>query len=485
MNNEIQNPINKLDADVSRAILKDRKVMTAVTRRGFLYFFYVYFGRYIKYPIAPFHLDMIKVAQDENIKRAMIMAFRDSAKSTILNTAYSLWAIMGIHQKKHIVIASQTQQRARDHLMNIRKEIEGNQLLSENLGPFRETEDRWHASTLIIPNYGARITAVSVEEGIRGLREGPYRPDLIIADDIEDSNSAKTREGRDKTFNWFTGELLPLGEVDTKVIILGNFISPDSVLSRFEEKIKEGRMNAVFLRVPIVDENNNIAWPGKFPSLEPIKELEQSIGNEITWQRDFLLREIPDDYQIIHPDWIKRYKMLPDSKYLCYSATGVDLAISEEETADYTAMVSANVYRIDGKLKICILPNPVNERLDFPKTVERAKAVSKAIGNGHITYLYIEEVGYQKSLIDQLRKEGFHAEGAKLHGQDKRTRLVLTTPSIQNETIWFAQKGNERLIEQLTGFGIERHDDLADAFSILILKILEQKSSMCEVFFLD
>ncbi|MCX6782804.1 MAG: hypothetical protein NTZ20_02285 [Candidatus Levybacteria bacterium] len=29
------------------------------------------------------------------------------------------------------------------------------------------------------------------------------------------------------------------------------------------------------------------------------------------------------------------------------------------------------------------------------------------------------------------------------------------------------------LILQLTGFGVEKHDDLADAFSLLILKIIE------------
>jgi len=170
MNEKIQNLTNEIDPEILKQILKDRKAMTALTQRSFFYFLYLYFGRYLRYPIAPFHFEMIRIGQDEKIKRAGVMAFRDSAKSTILNTAYALWAIMGIQQKKHVVIASQTQQRSKDHLMNFRKEIEGNQLLSENLGPFRETEDRWHASTLILPNYGARITAISVEEGIRGLR---------------------------------------------------------------------------------------------------------------------------------------------------------------------------------------------------------------------------------------------------------------------------------------------------------------------------
>ena len=105
-----------------------------------------------------------------------------------------------------------------------------------------------------------------------------------------------------------------MGEIDTKVIVLGNFLYQDSVLFRLGEMIKEGKMKGVFLRIPLVDENNKIAWPGKFPSLEAVEELRQSIGNEITWQRDFLLRAIPDDYQIIHPEYIHYYDELPSQE---------------------------------------------------------------------------------------------------------------------------------------------------------------------------
>jgi len=476
MNEEFQNMPNEMDPEILRLIFKDRKTMIAITQRSFFYFLYVYFGRYIKYPIAPFHFKMIGIAQDENIKRAAVMAFRDSAKSTILNTAYSLWAIMGTPQKKHVVIASQTQQRSKDHLMNVRKEVEGNQLLSENLGPFRETEDRWHASTLIIPNYGARITAISVEEGIRGLREGPHRPDLIIADDIEDSNSVKTREGRDKTFNWFTGELIPVGEIDTKIIVLGNFLHQDSVISRLEELMKEEKMKGVFLRVPLIDENNNITWPGKFPSLEAVEELKQSIGNEITWQRDFLLRAIPDDYQIIHREWIHYYDESPGEEYR-YLKIGVDLAITQNNSSDYTAMVAGKVYDYNEKLHIYILPNSVNERLDFPQTVERCKLLQRSFGEGNNPEFLIEEVGYQKALTDQLANDGIPAKGVNIHSQDKMTRLSLTTNLIKSGRILFPRKGAERLIEQLVGFGVERHDDLVDAFTILVLEVISDRQS--------
>ncbi len=476
MNETLQNMPNKIDPEILKRILKDRRAMTEITRRSFFYFFYIYFGRYIKYPIAPVHYEMFGIGQDEKIKFAGVMTFRNSAKSTILNTSYALWSIMGTPQKKHVVIASQTQQRAKDHLMNIRKEIEENKLLSENLGPFEEREDRWHATTLIVHKYGARITAISTEEGIRGLREGPYRPDLIIADDIEDSNSIKNQDGRNKTFNWFTGELLPLGDINTKVIILGNFLHQDSVLSRFEKRIEEKKMKGTFLRVPLIDKDNVIAWPGKFTSLEAIKELKQSIANEIIWQREYLLRDAPDENQIILKEWFKEYSVMPNLRGSDYTGTfiGVDPAGSDNENADYTAMVVASVFGSGEERKIYIHPNPINKQLRFNGIKDQAILLSKTLGGDYPATVIIEDVGIQKWLTQELKGAGIPVEEFKVAGMNKRERLMIAASPMQAGKIFFPKDGLKDLRLQLLNFGSEKHDDLADAFTILILKIMSR-----------
>lgn len=475
MYQDFQNLPPQINQETLKTLLGNRRTLIEITKKSFFWFFYVYFGRYLGYMAAPFHYEMIKIAEDERIKRAVIMAFRGSAKSTILNTALSLWCIMGSPQRKHIVIASQTQQRARDHLMNIRKEIESNQLLSENLGPFKEGEDRWHASTLIIPKYSARITAISVEEGVRGLREGPYRPDIIICDDIEDSASAKTLEGRDKTYNWLTGELFPLGDINTRVIILGNFLQENSVLSRIEEKIKKGEMDGIFLKVPIVNEDNAISWPGKFPDLQSIENLRKNIGNETTWQRDYLLRAIPTDYQIVHPKWIQTYDKLPKNRdSFRYIVMGVDLAISKEKTADCTAIVSALIFGSDENFRVYILPNPINCKMNFPETILQIKNAHDANKKIYSAVeLLIEDVGYQRAAIDQLQNDGYEAKGVKV-SSDKVSRLATVSNLIKTGKIMFPKQGAEMLIKQLTGFGIEHHDDLSDAFCIVGHRAIEE-----------
>jgi hypothetical protein len=77
--------------------------------------------------------------------------------------------------------------------------------------------------------------------------------------------------------------------------------------------------------------------------------------------------------------------------------------------------------------------------------------------------------------VEHLKEKKCNAEAVKVKGQDKRARLALTSHAVQSGQVVFPRQGAEDLINQLTNFGIEKHDDLADAFSLLVLKALEEK----------
>jgi len=472
------------DQTVIKAVVGDEKVLAELARQSMRYFFYVCFCDYIKYKIAPFHLDFFDLAQNTSLKRVGVIGFRNCAKSTILNTGYALWSVVGVQQKKHVVIVGKNQGRARGHLKNIRQEIEKNSILRKLVGPFREEEAKpWNTVALRIPAYSASITAISIDEGVRGLREGANRPDLIIVDDIEDSASAKTAENRDKVFEWLTHELLTLGNADTKIVFIGNFIHEDSALIRIETLINAGQMAGKFLRVPIIDDNDNIAWPGMFPSKESLTKFKNSIGSDDAWLEEFLLKPALRGSRVIQPEWIKYYNQMPDhrSPDYRYSIIGIDLAISEKTAADFTAMTAVSIFGPDNDLRICIHPNPINLKMDFPTTIETAKNLSQGLIQGIGIKLVIESNGYQEALVQQLQKDNFEAVGIKTLG-DKRSRLSLAGPLIQNN-ILFPSKGAEDLIRQLIGFPAERHDDLID--SLLIALSYIQKNENKEPSFLE
>jgi len=479
--------MKKIDQKLLQKILNDQAIRSEITKNSIEWFFHVYLPHYIKYPPAQFHEEMFHLIENEDIRNITIVAFRGSAKSTIMNLAYPLWAVLGKQKKKFILIVGQTQQQAKQHLKNIKEELENNKVLRMDLGPFQE-EEMWSSYTLIIPKYQARIMAVSMEQSIRGIRHAQHRPDLIICDDIEDLASVKTREGRDKTHQWLLGEVLPTGDQNTRIVTIGNLLHEDSLVMRIKKAIEAGSLDGIFKSYPLLDEAGKCLWPGKYPTQADIEAEKRRIGNESAWHREYLLNIVSDQERLVHPEWIHYYDELPQITkdfYLRKVFTGVDLAISQTASADYTAMVSGRLYGYYDEMKVYILPNPVNEKLTFPQTVEKAKSLSLALGgNAHHTQLLIEDVGYQRALIEQLQRENVPAEGFKLHGQDKRTRIALTTHLIQQGKVLFPSKGCEKLIEQLTGFGLEKHDDLADAFSLLILKIMSEHHSRPQIIWL-
>lgn len=460
-------------------MIKDAKVRKAITTQSHKMFFATYFAHYMEYRFAPFHLEMFQLSENEKIKTLVITAARGTAKSTIMNMSLTIWSILGKPQKKFVIILSQTQAKARQHFINLRKELEDNSLLRSDLGPFKEDHGEWSTS-LVIPKYDARITFASTEQSIRGIRHKQHRPDLIIADDLEDNDSVKTLDGRNKTHEWLTKDIIPAGDKNTQLVVIGTLLHEDSILVRLKKEILSEKRDGMYREYPLIDHNGVILWDAKYPDQESLDAEKNRVGNDKAWHQEYLLRIISDTDRVIHPEWIRYYEELPDrterNNYR-YTFSAIDLAISEHERADYTAMLSASVYGWGKDMRIHILPYPVNERLDFPSAIEQAKLLSSSLSpDGKKTRLLIEDNMYQRAFPQMLQKERYPAEGIQSVG-DKRTRLTLINPAVKEGQVLFPKKGTETLIQQLIGFGVERYDDLADAFAILVGEAVKNNPS--------
>lgn len=470
----------ELTHEIIRKLQKDRTARISVVRESFAAFFAIYFNEYVTYKPAKFHREMFRLAESQH-KVIVIQAFRGSGKSTIMNTALAIWGILGKCKKKFVLITSQTRQQAKLHFMTLKSELERNDILRRDLGPFQTDEDEWGANSIVLSEFGARITFASTEQSIRGMRHGPHRPDLIICDDVEDVNSAKTKEGRDKIFNWLTGEILPCGSEKTMIVIIGNMVHEDGLLARVRDMIEGGRLHGIFRQYPLIDDAGACLWKTRYPDEASLIRLKQSIGSEIAWQREMLLRVISDEDRVIDPSWPQFYDEPPKNpggENYMFAVTAIDLAISEKKHADFTAMVSARVYKDangSNKRRIFIVPNLINERLDFPTSLSCAKQIAREVMPGQIAELVIENVGFQASYGQTLRHDGFRVAQYSVAGRDKRSRLAFTSEYIKNGTVLFPRNGCEELINQIVNFGVEKHDDLADAFSMCIDHAMTRK----------
>ena len=453
-------------------IKSSRSVRRSITEASFYWFFHIYFAHYIKFPTAEFQKEMMRLASDPEIEQLVVCAFRESGKSTIITTALPLWSIVGNLQKKFIVICSQTQAQARQHLANIVSELENNELIHKDFWPYDYDKNDTGVTAINLTRYNAKIIAISKEQSVRGARHGQHRPDLIIADDIEDSRSTRTKEARDATFHWYTSEILPLGSENTKYVTVGNLLHEDSLIMRLRNGIESGKRSGIFQFYPIEDADETPLWSERFPNHEAIKKLEKKIADPIRFEKEYRLRIIPDEDQIICRDDIHYYD--PEGPFLdnhkCYCrAVGVDLAISQKDSADYTAMIHIYVaidengkivrYYVTGK------PNLVNERLDFTQTLDKIKFFNDKFR----PTFYVETTGYQEALVQALKDDNVIDIEPYKPNQDKRARLNMIANYIKTGKIVFNIKGCEDLITQLVGFGVEKHDDLVDALTCAII----------------
>jgi phage terminase large subunit-like protein len=216
------------------------------------------------------------------------------------------------------------------------------------------------------------------------------------------------------------------------------------------------------------------------------------VSNESYWQREYLLKIISDEHQVIHREWLQTYSTIYETldtykkhgvKIANYcSIIGTDLAISQKDHADYTAAVKLIVYEIDDEYLAFVDSVVLNKKMTFPEQQEYFKEMYSVCERGiNKNIIVVENNGYQESLAQALRNYDInvHSINSRL---DKRSRLSFTGDLIKNGKILFPEKGADLLIDQIVNFGSERHDDIADAFSIAVNKLIEIKSKNNKIF---
>ena len=456
---------------LTNRIKHDATFRRELARQSLGWFNVIYFAKYAFYETADFQLEIDHILEDDHCPFDEILSFRGSAKSTKATQIYPIWAIVGKQQRRYGILVGDTEVQANQYLHNIRVELEENKLLIQDFGPFKPEgfDADWRATTLEIPKYKARLSALSDGQSVRGLREQEVRPDLVVVDDLENTENVRQKGERDKRYSWFKRDLMGIGDRRSRFILIGNLLHSDSIMMRIKSEIQTGKMTGRITEFWITEDGTSHGkptWPGKFPDQAALDAERKRLGDERTWMRECLGKIVPEDGQEVHEEWIKRWTpdmLTAEGAELVTSVVGVDLAISKNDTADYTCMVRGDVWRFkDGTRKILIQPDPLQARLSFQETKD-AMVARAQVDKGMPPTFAIEDVGYQRAAIEEMIKLGVAVEPMKVT-TDKRARLRTVAPYIQQGTVLFPETGCEDLLIEMLGFGVEAHDDLVDAF---------------------
>ena len=223
--------------DPQPSAIAQRRASVADPVSGFEYFVQNYFPHYVRHQDKSelhkyLYARLPAIIQATTSQNDAIAAPRGEAKSTIVSQLYVLWCII-LALKHYPVIIMDSIDQAYPMLEAIKAELQFNPRLLMDFPEATGGGRVWQMGTILTRN-DIKVQVAGSGKKLRGLRHGPYRPDLAVLDDIENDEQVRNPEQRDKLDNWLKKTVLPLGGAGAKfdVVYIGTILHHDSVLSR-------------------------------------------------------------------------------------------------------------------------------------------------------------------------------------------------------------------------------------------------------------
>jgi hypothetical protein len=142
------------------------------------------------------------------------------------------------------------------------------------------------------------------------------------------------------------------------------------------------------LEFPLIDEKGKCTWPAMYPTEQSLRDKERDMG-AVAWQREMLLKIVVEEEAVVRPEDITYYDQRPTG-VAAMKGHGIDLAISQKESADYTTIVSGEVFYVDGAPKIFIRPSPYNEHVLFHNFLLKVRSIPGELGGANL--FFVEDV---------------------------------------------------------------------------------------------
>lgn len=279
----------------------------------------------------PFHYDLVNAANEVigGAKKGGIFAApRGHGKSTIISFILPLYLI--VHKRtRFLVLCSNTAMIARQFLLEIKRSVEGNEMLRLVYGimPGDTIGETWTQNECVIAfNDGSKTRVIARGTGaqIRGLKLGAARPDLIIIDDMEDKKLVSTAVQRQKAWDWLMQDVIPT--LDPKSgfwLFLGTILHRESLLSKLLQMAQNS--NDYAWRKYQSIENGKPLWESRF-SFEKLNEIRELIGGR-AFQTEYQNNPEDSESALWSRDIIDSTRVQNSPLDLSYIVVGVDPSV--------------------------------------------------------------------------------------------------------------------------------------------------------------
>lgn len=451
--------------------------------------------------------DILNVVSNEEInKRIAWGAPRGHAKSAYLSNAFPLHQVV-FQKRRYILVVSETDAMSTKLIEYVANTLKFNELLREDFGELlspKSVQNERDNQEAFLTFAGTLVEATSTGKQMRGKRNGAYRPDLVICDDLESSKNTNTAELREKNLHWFNSVVIPIGDPDrTAFLYMGTAVHPQGLLfdvmdrsdfqsklysaivspperedlwEIFDELIKDredpDRLETAKAFYEMNKEEMNkgvkVLWDGRWSYLDLM--IEKSNMTTRAFASEFLNKPIDEDSQLFNVERMVMwdYGDLDGKSLEVFGAW--DMAFGKSNRSDYNAIVIIGRDRLTGVLYVL---HTWAEKCPAHKAMEKAVEVIKEY---QPRIFAVETVQAQFDLYRQL-SEKLIAERIyftklkpittnRSHGK-KEERVEQLEPMFENGIIRPHQT-QRLLLEQLELFPFGDHDDLPDALQMAV-----------------
>jgi predicted phage terminase large subunit-like protein len=408
---------------------------------------------------------------------SMVIAYpREFGKSTYAWELLSSWNVLHKRYRYIMYIASTSTIAERMLSTNVVPNLMTHPLLKNNIKVIRKTQQQFiyeiAGEKYFLACYGAG-------QQLRGSRYESYRPDLVVIDDIEETEKVRSDEQRAKLKQWFYGDVIPLGK-EARFFVVGTMLHHDSLLANLMEEppedIHTGKRWETRL-YGVLDSDGNSTWPEKYSDAWIEKKRLDYIkaGQLETYNLEYMNIPVTKQDRTFRPDQITFYA--PDQLKAARSGgmdiiITVDPGIHNENHRDPTVILVSGMDK-NGNLWMIEV---IREKLVHHEILD---AIVTAYRKHHPRMTYIESVQAQFWLFQDLTN-GTHMGRdiipcEKIDGSQVRMGKNVRIQGLESlfhrkqirvpaEATWV-----DVMINEMVTFPKGKTDDLLDALGYSIL----------------
>ena len=450
------------------------------------------------------------IAWDNHSGKVCYSMPRGHAKSTFVSNVFP------IHQcyfdcatdggRKYILIISETEDLSTKFVEYINSQLKFNKKLREDLGVIMNEskfDNKKDTGMEFVTTKGTMVRAAGMGKALRGARNGAYRPDLVILDDLESMANTNTKELREKNLHWYNSVIEPIGvEGRTAFLYVGTLVHGNGLLPDILTRIDyESRKYAAIVQEPdnmelwmhyceILDDKTDEEREAKADAFYEENREEMDKGWKTLWSRwtysalmkkkstlgtkafnsEYMNIAYDPDSQIFNEDNIIFFddrdlidqwgRKIPLDVYGFW-----DLAVGKgNKRDDYNAIVIIGRDKLTGVMYVL-------DAWSAKVPAHKALAVAEQkISEWQPRLFGVETIQMQyefyRQLQENIMKHGLYSTRLKACNPKakKEDRIQILEPLF--ETGYLRLKRSQRLLlEQLLVFPQGEHDDLPDALA--------------------